>query len=107
FFSSRRRHTRFSRDWSSDVCSSDLHTTEFTTLFHLFAVSLKKDITLAFNSFIAGFHLYCAANGLTLTSLLHLFAQLHPFGAHGQIGRASCRERGCIRQVDGAGQQQD
>src|SRR5690606_39694013 len=25
FFSSRRRHTRFSRDWSSDVCSSDLH----------------------------------------------------------------------------------
>src|SRR3989449_72836 len=29
FFSSRRRHTRCSRDWSSDVCSSDLipHTT--------------------------------------------------------------------------------
>src|SRR5690606_40542859 len=26
FFSSRRRHTRFSRDWSSDVCSSDLGT---------------------------------------------------------------------------------
>src|SRR6266700_4295425 len=24
FFSSRRLHTRFSRDWSSDVCSSDL-----------------------------------------------------------------------------------
>src|SRR5690606_39907056 len=24
FFSSRRRHTRFSRDWSSDVCSSHL-----------------------------------------------------------------------------------
>src|SRR6266511_5723741 len=24
FFSSRRRHTIFSRDWSSDVCSSDL-----------------------------------------------------------------------------------
>src|SRR5690606_39507324 len=23
-FSRRRRHTRFSRDWSSDVCSSDL-----------------------------------------------------------------------------------
>src|SRR2546429_2342235 len=26
FFSSRRRHTRCSRDWSSDVCSSDLQT---------------------------------------------------------------------------------
>src|SRR6266853_603630 len=25
FFSSRRRHTRFDCDWSSDVCSSDLH----------------------------------------------------------------------------------
>src|SRR3712207_7842604 len=24
FFSTRRRHTRFWRDWSSDVCSSDL-----------------------------------------------------------------------------------
>src|SRR2546429_3615185 len=27
FFSSRRRHTRCSRDWSSDVCSSDLNAT--------------------------------------------------------------------------------
>src|SRR5439155_11649370 len=27
FFSSRRRHTRWPRDWSSDVCSSDLGTT--------------------------------------------------------------------------------
>src|SRR2546427_5024366 len=26
FFSSRRRHTRFDCDWSSDVCSSDLST---------------------------------------------------------------------------------
>src|SRR5260370_4639158 len=25
FFSSRRRHTRFKCDWSSDVCSSDLY----------------------------------------------------------------------------------
>src|SRR5690606_33909801 len=29
FFSSRRRHTRFSRDWSSDVCSSDLLAHQF------------------------------------------------------------------------------
>src|SRR3989449_9582575 len=27
FFSSRRRHTRCSRDWNSDVCSSDLTVT--------------------------------------------------------------------------------
>src|SRR5207249_5736626 len=32
FFSSRRRHTRSKRDWSSDVCSSDLD--------HLFACGL-------------------------------------------------------------------
>src|SRR5690606_40675311 len=31
FFSSRRRHTRFSRDWSSDVCSSDLASVRATT----------------------------------------------------------------------------
>src|SRR5690606_39995277 len=33
FFSSRRRHTRFSRDWSSDVCSSDLTELKTNTLF--------------------------------------------------------------------------
>src|SRR5690606_39715754 len=32
FFSSRRRHTRFSRDWSSDVCSSDLFSPEVILL---------------------------------------------------------------------------
>src|SRR2546426_8272415 len=29
FFSSRRRHTRLQGDWSSDVCSSDMGTTQF------------------------------------------------------------------------------
>src|SRR5690606_41135883 len=31
-FSSRRRHTRFSRDWSSDVCSSDLCTAQMLSI---------------------------------------------------------------------------
>src|SRR5256886_8848077 len=31
FFSSRRRHTRFDCDWSSDVCSSDLSSCNFGT----------------------------------------------------------------------------
>src|SRR2546430_14986994 len=31
FFSSRRRHTRFDCDWSSDVCSSDLFTVAAST----------------------------------------------------------------------------
>src|SRR6266536_1640261 len=34
FFSSRRRHTRSTRDWSSDVCSSDLEATERTGQVH-------------------------------------------------------------------------
>src|SRR5207237_2895727 len=31
FFSSRRRHTRFKCDWSSDVCSSDLAVPDVST----------------------------------------------------------------------------
>src|SRR5690606_15715251 len=34
FFSSRRRHTRFSRDWSSDVCSSDLRKARLQDIAH-------------------------------------------------------------------------
>src|SRR2546422_11012520 len=60
FFSSRRRHTRCSRDWSSDVCSSDLY--EFSSkgqriLFwgdtvHAQRVQLKHpEITAAFDKY--------------------------------------------------------
>src|SRR3989449_1314140 len=38
FFSSRRRHTRCSRDWSSDVCSSDLR--RITTRRRIFALAI-------------------------------------------------------------------
>src|SRR5260370_36551476 len=37
FFSSRRRHTRFKCDWSSDVCSSDLTCQIFHPCSHNFA----------------------------------------------------------------------
>src|SRR5699024_11985893 len=37
FFSSRRRHTRSKRDWSSDVCSSDL-----CDLFTICLVTIAK-----------------------------------------------------------------
>src|SRR5256886_4478868 len=46
FFSSRRRHTRFDCDWSSDVCSSDLKgITAFLVErdFPGFAVGKKED----------------------------------------------------------------
>src|SRR2546430_10168351 len=46
FFSSRRRHTRFDCDWSSDVCSSDLLLfvdTTFLPLLERLAPSLPAD----------------------------------------------------------------
>src|SRR5207253_7419784 len=43
FFSSRRRHTRWPRDWSSDVCSSDLwKDEEFTRSVSYSTVGLSK-----------------------------------------------------------------
>src|ERR1041385_4570 len=53
FFSSRRRHTRCSRDWSSDVCSSDLIMTSWLErqgryrdliVSHLRAAHLPEDL---------------------------------------------------------------
>src|SRR5690606_21509770 len=48
FFSSRRRHTRFSRDWSSDVCSSDLKVKQAQIEMEKLAVD-TRDTRLALN----------------------------------------------------------
>src|SRR2546422_11304237 len=42
FFSSRRRHTRCSRDWSSDVCSSDLDFAALVLARHIAAVDADE-----------------------------------------------------------------
>src|SRR2546429_7264063 len=44
FFSSRRRHTRCSRDWSSDVCSSDLGTSLAQRPRHQRSAALLQEI---------------------------------------------------------------
>src|SRR5258707_14116755 len=45
FFSSRRRHTRYWRDWSSDVCSSDLMLRDDALLaFERHATSKLSDV---------------------------------------------------------------
>src|SRR5690606_19377652 len=44
FFSSRRRHTRFSRDWSSDVCSSDLGDTDLAATYRAHAARTAKAV---------------------------------------------------------------
>src|SRR2546422_2834096 len=51
FFSSRRRHTRCSRDWSSDVCSSDLvprFAAKSESLFHGFLAGLGIVVLVPF-----------------------------------------------------------
>src|SRR2546429_1231920 len=46
FFSSRRRHTRCSRDWSSDVCSSDLATVIMVeNIFRHLAQAVRREIS--------------------------------------------------------------
>src|SRR3712207_1132914 len=51
FFSSRRRHTRYWRDWSSDVCSSDLVLATTLSLVVIF-------LPVSFMSSISGRFLY-------------------------------------------------
>src|SRR5207253_8599750 len=68
FFSSRRRHTRWPRDWSSDVCSSDL----------MRAMSGRDFARLL------------ERHGWTL---LRVSGSHHIYGKAGtEIGRASCRK---------------
>src|SRR5699024_11309454 len=52
FFSSRRRHTRSKRDWSSDVCSSDLVLGVLAGIFVLGAFSKTANKVGAYAGFI-------------------------------------------------------
>src|SRR5699024_11833730 len=46
FFSSRRRHTRSKRDWSSDVCSSDLVTSKGELIREDLLKTIYRGITI-------------------------------------------------------------
>src|SRR5207253_3912955 len=92
FFSSRRRHTRWPRDWSSDVCSSDL-TGGITP------VAGMPDIPRSFVSLPAVMY----QPGKVLSLGMGTKATVIDFNpatptwkatAPPEIGRASCRERG-------------
>src|SRR5207249_7794237 len=93
FFSSRRRHTRSKRDWSSDVCSSDLP----NGAAH--ALRLARDGP----DLVHGIRVRRGAQG-PATSDESPRAMIEVDGGHGEgeIGRASCRERGEIGVVAGA-----
>src|SRR5690606_41046482 len=98
FFSSRRRHTRFSRDWSSDVCSSDLP----SSLSFLYPAS---------RSFFCSAHAVWKPKSPLATRMKSCGrpggrpcrGALPGFGAGaGEIGRASCREGGKMEVVGAA-----
>src|SRR5690606_5638712 len=68
FFSSRSRHTRFSRDWSSDVCSSDLLAPEW------FEADIYKLVT-----FIVAGHLLVSFLPFSRKADVHSFWQYNKF----------------------------
>src|SRR5207253_6919626 len=56
FFSSRRRHTRWPRDWSSDVCSSDLVIRMVVAIRAQQRLNAHAEITGSFPWIDAGLH---------------------------------------------------
>src|SRR3989440_6211125 len=84
FFSSRRRHTRSDRDWSSDVCSSDLAATRPGETVSGSVVNVGAG---ARTSLLDLIELVGEITGRELTY------QRLPAREGDEIGRASCRER--------------
>src|SRR6266498_3016416 len=54
FFSSRRRHTRCGRDWSSDVCSSDLAAWKEFQLSDILMVTVQVVLAVVFLALLIG-----------------------------------------------------
>src|SRR5690606_40920727 len=99
--------TRFSRDWSSDVCSSDLGEIWDLTLSHLWLTLLPTLIGLIL-SIPLGYLAYTYRRSYTFivggTSLFYTIPSLAlfillPKVMGTKIGRASCRER--VQVTDG------
>src|SRR5262249_56563030 len=96
--SSRRRHTRLVSDWSSDVCSSDLRTSLRAPDLFGFYLGLGITMMVCVQAFI---------NMSVVLGLLPTKGIPLPFLSYGgssfvvmlaavEIGRASCREGGCV-----------
>src|SRR5690625_6008683 len=79
FFSSRRRHTRWPRDWSSDVCSSDLAFDEVGDILNR-------------TSAACGFR-WNAEVRSKYVDAIELAKRQRKEKKRQKIGRASCRER--------------
>src|SRR5699024_11782291 len=89
FFSSRRRHTRSKRDWSSDVCSSDLADYTFDiSVDELYDALRAIEIAGRLNK----------ATDLMQVQVIDDFIRFKTDGK--KIGRASCRERVYVLRAD-------
>src|SRR5260370_4893061 len=84
FFSSRRRHTRFKCDWSSDVCSSDLSCATLRRSRFLSAVDFVQADRLRRKVAQEMARIFEGVDLLLVPSLRDEILK---------IGRASCRER--------------
>src|SRR5205814_6194547 len=87
FFSSRRRHTRCLSDWSSDVCSSDL-----SPHVHFIFATASPVANLDPRFQLSHHHRRAQGAGPRIFLGERFFSS--------QIGRASCRERVEISDVD-------
>src|SRR5260370_20435565 len=85
FFSSRRRHTRFKCDWSSDVCSSDLFSLQPP-------IPEPSAFALAGVAFLAWCWIRGRCRPVPQPSARRHAAMVVPANLN-EIGRASCRER--------------
>src|SRR5438067_8847954 len=86
FFSSRRRHTRSKRDWSSDVCSSDLgHAPLSRAAKRRAHDGAQRRIRIGVR--------HDEQDVLGAAARLHPFPVLAAERVDMEIGRASCRER--------------
>src|SRR5690606_40110796 len=104
-FSSRRRRTRFSRDWSSDVCSSDLARVTLAAAAG-YLLMFRFDALSVDGRFLGPLGLSLAAGLAAWVEWVLLRRHLRRLIGHVtiQIGRASCRERGCSSTVTVADQ---
>src|SRR5690625_7228615 len=96
FFSSRRRHTRWPRDWSSDVCSSDLVEAGKITGIIAWHTDRLHRRTVELEEFVG----VAEEHGTKVQTVTSGTVDLSTASGR-KIGRASCRERAEISGVGG------
>src|SRR2546430_7184214 len=91
FFSSRRRHTRFDCDWSSDVCSSDLNGCEVAGTIETLGAGVKGlgrgRRVIIFPGFACGGCEYCVRGERTVC-VKYGYLGAHKDGGYAELVRA-------------------